>query len=371
MANLFPHIPHLALTATATKKTQHKIIDVLQLREPLMVEISPNRSNICFEARERPARGGDKLVPILNPIIEELKQKKANTELTLIYGNLETCAECFMIFSSALREEQYFPQGAAPIAENRLFAQYHAEYPAHEMERLVNEMVKGKCKTRVLFVTIAFGMGIDIPNIRAVIHIGVPHTMEEYFQEAGRAGRDGEPSVAKIFYNSYDIMKRKNGIDEVMREFATTKECRRKMILNYFGHELPPQISHTCCDNDRASCECADCLSAITENLESISLESATQQTTSSDVELQECFTYNFSATAKKKIRAELESYRSSLYLGKTCVGGITLGSGFSLQLIEQTMEYCEEMTSIEIIQDTLPVFSKKNAEVIFGIVYV
>lgn len=341
---------------------------MLLLKDPIIVEVSPDRSNIYFEVRERPARGESKIETILQPIIAELDRKKIDMELTLVYGNLETCADCFMFFSTVLGKEQYYPSGAEPLSKNRLFSQYHAEYPQHEKERVVKEMVAGKCKARVLFVTVAFGMGIDIPNIRKIVHVGVPHTMEEYFQESGRAGRDGAFATATMYFNAYDIMKRKTGgIDVVMRDFVTTKKCRRKVIMTYFGHDLSSRTLHSCCDNCKAVCDCSDCLLAITEQIESMACVSTLSETASEQLEIL-AKSNMFSATDKANIRADLEEYRSSLYKGKSCVGGITLTSGFSLELIDETVERCEELVSIEVIQDTLPVYCKKNAEVIFSI---
>ena len=82
---------------------------------------------------------------------------------------------------------QYKPVGTSHVI-NRLFSQFHANYPEHERERIVHDLVSGKSKLRLLFVTVAFGIGVDVNNILRVIHIGVPHTIEEYFQEAGRCG---------------------------------------------------------------------------------------------------------------------------------------------------------------------------------------
>ncbi|CAH3124769.1 unnamed protein product, partial [Porites lobata] len=88
-----------------------------------------------------------------------------------------------------------------------LFTQYHAQYPESERSRIVEELVQGTSTHRVLFVTIAFGLGIDCNDIRRVVHIGVPYSMEDYCQEVGRAGRDGLPARADIYYNSYDIFR--------------------------------------------------------------------------------------------------------------------------------------------------------------------
>lgn len=128
----------------------------------------------------------------------------------------------------------------------------------------MEELAKNECKRRVFFVTIAFGIGIDCPNIRRVIHLGVPYTMEEYFQEAGRAGRDGLPAEAIIYHNSYDTSKAKRGLQDTMIKFAkSTSECKRDIILQYFGYHAPKRNDggHNCCDYHRNICLCELCTS--------------------------------------------------------------------------------------------------------------
>jgi len=146
--------------------------------------------------------------------------------LTIVYGSLATCSDAFMYFSQFLAKSQYCPAGSEHVSKNRLFAQFHAEYPQHEKDRILDEIVQGVCRTRVFFVTVAFGIGVDVPNIRRVIHIGVPETMEEYFQETGRAGRDGKESIATLYYNGRDIGKGKNP----HYGFAPHELCRPKKI---------------------------------------------------------------------------------------------------------------------------------------------
>ena len=125
---------------------------------------------------------------ILETLIYELKTKRLEFPLTIIYGNLATVSECYLVANRILGPLQYEPLNSSPIAANRMFTQFHAEYPEFERERIVKELVAGTSKLRLLFVTIAFGIGVDIKDIRSVIHIGVPHTVEKFFQEAGRRG---------------------------------------------------------------------------------------------------------------------------------------------------------------------------------------
>jgi superfamily II DNA helicase RecQ len=99
-------------------------------------------------------------------------------------------------------KKQYHPVGSLPVAGNRLFTQFHAQSPANEREQIIYGLIMENSKLRVIFATIAFGIGLGLKNIRNVIHIGVPYTLEEYFQEASKAGRDGLYSKAVIHYNS-------------------------------------------------------------------------------------------------------------------------------------------------------------------------
>ena len=368
LSSIFPSIPHVALTATATTSTKELIIDSLRLDNAFLVEANPDRSNIFYESKLRPSSGEDKLDAVLAPLADELMEKKIEMPLTIVYGTLATCADAFLCFSQHLGKEQYFPTGADHISKNRLFAQFHAEYPQHEKDRILDETVQGMCKARVLFVTVAFGIGVDVPNIRRVIHIGVPKTMEEYFQETGRAGRDGKEVIATLFYNGRDIGKGKNPVDDVMRKFATAQSCKRKTILDYFGHEVPKRtILHSCCDFHKLNCNCETCIeNTIVEEMGECCIEPAAKEI-SADY-LSTCLV-PVTPDQQDEIRSELEAYRASLQFGKTCVGGVTLSTGFSLELIDMTIKHCGKLVSVEIVEEILPVFSRRNAEVIYDIV--
>ena len=123
LSNLFPAVPVLALTGTATRATKSGIIDSLGLSDPVIVESNPDRANLYYASYGRPDRGDGKLYSILQPIVVELKAKKNQMPLTLIYGNLETIAECFVFFSNSMGKDQYYPSTALPLAKNRLFSQ--------------------------------------------------------------------------------------------------------------------------------------------------------------------------------------------------------------------------------------------------------
>lgn len=309
----------------------------------------------------------DDLNALLKKMANELKEKQINMPLTVVYGSLATCSDAFLFFSQSLGKDQYYPAGADQVSKNRLFAQFHAEYPQHEKDRILDEIVQGVCKAKVLFVTVAFGIGVDVPNIRRVIHIGVPKTMEEYFQETGRAGRDGQNAVATMYFNGRDIGKGKHPVDDVIRQLATSKTCKREITLHYFGHKMPKRSNlHSCCDYHKAICDYQTCMDTLLTEIEDYSIENEATETMIADYSSTEmCVT----PEQKKAIRIELEDYRASLEFGKSCVGGITLATGFSLELIDLTTVHCHKLDSVDAVQDLLPIFSRKNAEVIYNIV--
>lgn len=118
-------------------------------------------------------------------------------------------------------KEQYHSSSANPVAKNRLFTQYHTQYPEDERKWIVHKLVNGTSNHCELFVTVAFGMGIDCNTIcRIIVHTGVPYTMEEYCQEVGRADRDGLPAMADIYFNTYDTSKARKSMTDMVRGYV-------------------------------------------------------------------------------------------------------------------------------------------------------
>ena len=128
--------------------------------------------------------------------------------LTIIYMPLRWCGFLYRLFESVLGADQYYPPGSLALPKNRLFAQFHAPQTAKMKEEILEQLNLQPSKIRVVLATVAFGMGVDICSIREVIHIGPPRTIQEYFQETGKAGCDGQPSKAILYYNNRDIAKK-------------------------------------------------------------------------------------------------------------------------------------------------------------------
>ena len=364
LGSLFPDVPMLALTATATRQKKKEIALSLGMHNHVLIESNPDRPNIFFESKKQSDQGKSRIQSILEPLINELKTKWLDFPLTIIYANLVTISECYHIASKMLGPLQYEPHGACPNASNRMFTQFHAEYPEHERERIVTELVAGTSKLRILFVTVAFGIGIDVKNIRRVIHIGVRHTMEEFFQEAGRCGRDGLRASSTVYYNNNDISSR-HKISEAMVDYVSSGGCKRDKLLTYFGHCVPRANyvpAHLCCDVHAKSCDCDECfVDATSEMLHRVTCSDDQKRDASSSNSEQ--VTTQLNSEKKELLRERLIEFRQTLHgSGRTCVGSISLCTGFSMQLLEEIVDNANDFKSIEDLYARLPLFSTDHA---------
>ncbi|WP_194776438.1 DNA helicase RecQ [Pararhodonellum marinum] len=220
-------VPFLALTATADQQTRKDIADKLGLFSPEWFISSFDRSNITY--RIAPKRNAfDKLVDFL-----DFHRKNAGIIYCLSRKNVEETSEKLM-------------------AHGYSVLPYHAGMSADVRRK--NQTLFIKDEVKIMVATIAFGMGIDKSNVRFVVHMNMPQNIESYYQETGRAGRDGLPSDALLFFGIRDAMVLSQMIEgsenpahvEVMlaklnrmKAFCQSKTCRRKYLLNYFGEEHP------------------------------------------------------------------------------------------------------------------------------------
>ena len=178
----------------------------------------------------------------------------------LIYcRSLDMCSSLFAHFIYALGENSYFPVGANRVSDNRLFGMYHSCTDEYNKKVIVDSFGKSDGVVRVVFATMALGMGIDFKNVYHVIHYGAPRSLDDYLQESGRVGRDGQQAFSKIYWRPAEAPIKKNKgiyrnreIAAVRRYLDNSDTCRRYMLISYFDKTLADGLErdeNMCCDN--------------------------------------------------------------------------------------------------------------------------
>lgn len=232
---LLPDVPMIALTATATEQVRQDIVKNLKLKQPAVFISSFNRENIFLEVQ--PKRNS------LEQVVSYIRKHSGDSGIIYCYSRravdelsktLDTMGYSVMNYHAGLDDEV----------------------------RARNQELFVKDEIQIMVATIAFGMGIDKPNVRWVINYDLPKSIEEYYQEIGRAGRDGLPSSALLLYSPGDINKIRFFFQEAadpkkseillqgMISYATSRICRRKTLLSYFGEKYNPETTapECCCD---------------------------------------------------------------------------------------------------------------------------
>ena len=241
-----PSLPVLALTASASLSGRKAIATSLGIRQPIYICGDLNRQNIYYEVQRR--KGDVELD--FDQFAEDLKRLRGHMPHTVIYcRRLLDCGLIFEFLQIKLGAQQYWPDVAPRIISNRLFHQFHRPLPCSDKELVLKLFMDPSSACRVVISAVALGMGLDCPEVRHVIHYGVPSTVEAYYQESGRCGRDGLAATATIMFNGHDIKQEPHPLVSIdMRRFCLSDTCLRKCLLQHFGQlDRCDALNGRCC----------------------------------------------------------------------------------------------------------------------------
>jgi ATP-dependent DNA helicase RecQ len=231
----YPDIPIMGLTATATERVRQDIIQQLTLRNPYIHVASFNRPNLYYEVRPKTKHSFAEVLQII--------QKKGGSGIIYCLSRKKVDEVAYKLQQSGIQ--------ALP---------YHAGM--NDVDRATNQTRFIRDDVQVMVATVAFGMGINKPDVRFVIHYDLPKNLEGYYQESGRAGRDNEPAHCSLFYGYGDVKTIEYIIDQkpdpqeqrIARQqlrrvinYAESSDCRRTIQLSYFGDSFPGNCGT--CDN--------------------------------------------------------------------------------------------------------------------------
>ncbi|VDI69574.1 ATP-dependent DNA helicase RecQ [Mytilus galloprovincialis] len=318
----------IAMTATSTKEMKRRIIKHLDMcqSETQTVCMLPERKNLTYVIKK-----SRKQTDELHWILADLIENKENAKKTIIYcRNIAACANLYEHFYINIDDALNF--------DSRLIAMFHRSTTEENKEQVLSEFPKQDSKLRLVFATVAFGMGVDIPDVENIVHWGAPRSLEQYSQESGRGGRDGRQCVCVLYFSGIDIAKDRS--TDAMREFCRATGCIRKVLNDHFSLGTVREASNfekdlcCCCSLCSEQCNCTNCF------IPRCNVDFAN---VSKPVECDELAVRYLTNKQMKLLKLNLQDYQSVI-----CEENPSNIHDFDCQLIEDIVSHSDTIMCIE-----------------------
>ena len=243
----------MALTATATKTLWYSVSRTIGMHNPFIIAISPCKKNLMYSVK-----AFESIQDTFKPVVERLKAERTAMPRMIIYGrSFGICADIYLFIKAELGENITEPTDAPDLAKFRLVDVFTSVTDQHQKDGIIDAFTRSS-QLRIVIATVAFGMGIDCPDVRQIVHVGLPDDSESYIQETGRAGRDGLPSLATLL-----VMKQRwHHAEDSIKEYQANRDvCRRDFLFRDMDgyHHIDMGTKCMCCDICSPSCTCGSC----------------------------------------------------------------------------------------------------------------
>ena len=348
-------VPFVALTATASTAVKDNIVKSLAMFDTLIVKSDPDRKNICYSVIKLQNKD---IKCNFQWMIDEVKENGKHSSKYLIFcRSHKAVSKFYSTFLNELKEHAYFNTNENNVRnyETRIIAMFHSDTDPDVKEHVIRAF-SDKGSVRVVFETIAFGMGIDCKGLHTIIHYGPPNDIDDYFQESGRAGRDTTDTCHAILLH-YPSCLSSRLIDSDMKAYCKNSDkCWRSLLLKKYraADQSEFKKKHGCCDICSLECDCVNCenvpsrdciacVNTVAKKFTCISKDSKSGSDSSFDKQV-------LNKDMAAELRRKLELLRNPNTEPAHSVSGNDISSGFPKVAIDELVDNFYSMKTPENI---------------------